>query len=125
MKKTIMSAMATLAILLGGATSAFAQAPCEPNNECTPAPCYNECTTPACQAQQGYETIGEGTKQAAVGSYNTVKEGAVNTYNKAVNGVENGYETVKEGTVNTYNKAKNGVEGLWNKTKEAIHEATD
>ena len=132
--------MAAIAILLGGFSAASAQEPCY--NACTPEPCNTpECTTapcntPQCEAQSGFETIGQGAKQAAQGSYNTVKEGTVNTYEKAANGVETGYEktkegvtegynTVKEGTVNTYEKAANGVKGLWNKAKEKIHEATE
>lgn len=121
MKKTVLSAMAAIAIILGGYASAFAQEPCNTNTECYP---NTECTTPVCQAKEGFETIGEGTKEAATGSYEVVKEGTVNTYNKAANGVESGYETVKEGTVNTYNKAKNGVENFFENTKEKIHEAT-
>lgn len=127
MKKTILTAMAAFALLLGGYANAVAAEPC--NNT-------NECTTSACQAQQGYETIGEGTKQAAVGSYNVVKEGteniyektkegSVKAYEKTANGVEKGYNVVKEGTVNTYEKAKEGTVNLWNEAKEKIHNATE
>lgn len=121
MKKTILTAIAAVALLLGGNAYAQAQEPCynanecapecAPAPECTPAP---ECPTSECQAQQGYETIGQGTKEAAEGSYNVVKEGAENAYEKTKEGVETGYEKAKEGTVN-----------LWNKTKEKIHEATE
>lgn len=121
--------MAALAILLGGYSTALAQEPC--------TPCYQtECTTPQCQAQEGFETVGEGAKQAAVGSYNTVAEGTENAYNtvaegtenvyeKSKTGVENAAETVAEGTVNTYEKAKSGAVNLWNQTKAKIHEATE
>lgn len=128
MKKTILTAMAAVALLLGGYANSFAQEPC-----CNPEP---ECYTAPCEAQEGFQTIGEGTQQAAEGSYNTVKEGTenayqtvkegtVNAYEKTKEGTENAYETVKEGTVNTYEKAKEGTVGLWEKTKEAIHNATE
>lgn len=121
MKKTLLTAMAAIALLLGGNAAAFAEEPCN---------------TPACQACEGFETIGQGAENAAVGSYNVVKEGAVNTYNKAAEGVETGYEktkegvetgynVVKEGTVNTYEKAKEGTVNLWNEAKEKIHNATE
>lgn len=116
MKKTILTAMAAVALLLGGYANLYAEEPC--NNA-------NECTTSSCQAQQGFETVGQGTKQAAEGSYNVVKEGVENAYEKTANGVENGYETVKEGTVNTYEKAKEGTVNLWNEAKEKIHNATE
>lgn len=127
MKKTILTAMAAVALLLGGYTQAFAQEPCYTENECG---------APACQAQEGFQTIGEGTQEAAVGSYNTVKEGATNFYEKAkegtvnayeatANGVETGYNAVKEGSVNTYEKAKEGTVNLWNEAKEKIHNATE
>lgn len=116
MKKTILSAMAAVALILGGYATAFAEEPC--NNS-------NECTTSSCQAKEGFETIGEGASQAAQGSYNTVKEETVNTYNEAKNGVEKGYNVVKEGTVNTYEKAKKGTVNLWNEAKEKIHNATE
>lgn len=121
MKKTILTAMAAVALLMGGYASAFAEEPC---------------TTSQCQAKEGFETIGEGAENAAVGSYNVVKEGTVNTYEKAkegtVNayekakeGTENAYETVKEGTVNAYEKTKEGTVNLWESAKEKIHEATE
>lgn len=116
MKKTILTAIAAVALLMGGYVGAYAEEPC--NNE-------NQCTTSQCQAQQGYETIGEGAKEAAEGSYNVVKEGTVNAYEKTANGVEKGYEAVKEGTVNTYEKAKEGTVNLWNQAKEKIHNATE
>ena len=127
MKKTILTAMAAVALLLGGYANVFAEEPC--NNQ-------NQCTTSTCQAKEGFETVGEGTKQAAEGSYNVVKEGAVNTYEKAkegtvnayektANGVEKGYEAVKEGTVNAYEKTKEGTVNLWNEAKEKIHNATE
>lgn len=126
MKKTLLTSLAAMALLLGGYASAFAAEPC---NE-TP------CTTSACQAQQGFEKIGEGTENAAVGSYNVVKEGTINTYEKAkegtvnayektAEGVETGYNVVKEGTINTYEKAKEGTVNLWNEAKEKIHNATE
>ena len=110
-----------MALLFGGYGAAMAGEPCNSSNECYPS----ECNTPACQAQEGFQTIGQGVENAASGSYNTVKEGTVNTYEKAANGVEKGYEYVKEGTVNTYEKAKNGVENVWNSAKEKIHNATE
>lgn len=135
MKKTLLCAFAACALLFGGFNTAFADEPC------------NVCDTPPCQAREGFQTIGEGVKEAATGSYETVKEGTINVYNKAANGVETGYEKTKEGTVNVYNKAANGVEtgyektkegvetgyektkegvvGLWNTTKEKIHNATE
>ena len=127
MKKTILSAMAAVALILGGYVSAFAEEPCNSNTQCT---------TSSCQAQEGFQTIGTGAEQAAEGSYNVVKEGTVNTYEKAkegtvkayektANGVEKGYNVVKEGTVNTYEKAKEGTVNLWNEAKEKIHEATE
>lgn len=127
MKKTVLTAMASVALLLGGYTGAFAETPC--NNQ-------NQCTTSQCQAKEGFETVGEGAENAAVGSYNVVKEGTVNTYEKAkegtenayektANGVEKGYKVVKEGTENAYEKTKEGTVNLWNKTKEAIHNATE
>ena len=120
MKKTFLTAMAAIALLIGGSAAVFADNPCNS----------------ACQAREGFETIGEGTKEAAVNSYNVVKEGTVKAYNKAANGVEVGYEktkkgvvkgynVVKDGTVNTYEKAKEGTVNLWNKAKAKIHEATE
>lgn len=110
MKKRFLTVMAAVALVMGGLVPAFAEEPCNSNE---------------CQAKEGFETIGEGAKNAAEGSYETVKEGTVNTYEKAKNGVEEGYNVVKEGTVNTYEKAKNGAENLWNKAKEKIHKATE
>ena len=116
MKKTVLAAIAVIAMLGGGFAQAYAEEPC--NNS-------SECATPACQAAKGYETIGEGAKQAAVGSYETVKEGTVNAYDKTKEGTQKAYETVKEGTVNTYEKAKEGTVNLWNEAKEKIHKATE
>ena len=143
MKKTILTAMAAVALLFGGYAAAFADEPC---------------TTSQCQAKEGFSKIGEGISEAATGSYNTVKEGTVNAYDKTAEGVENAYDktadgTVKvynkaaegvenaydktaegtvnvynktaEGTVNVYNKAKEGTVNLFEKTKEAIHKATE
>lgn len=121
MKKILIASMATVALLLGGASSAFAEEPC--------------CNS-SCQAKEGFETIGEGAKQAATNSYEVVKEGTVNTYEKAKGGVETGYEktkegvtegyeVVKEGSTKTYEKAKKGVVNLWNSAKEKIHKATE
>ena len=84
--------MALCAMLIGGISTACAQEPCNS----------------ACQAREGFETIGEGTKEAAEGSYNTVKEGTVNTYEKAASGVEKGYEKTKEGVTTGYEKTKEG-----------------
>lgn len=110
MKKTILSAMAAVAMLMGGYAAAFAQEPCNTN---------------ACQAKEGFETIGEGTEKAATNSYEVVKEGTVNAYEKTKEGTVNAYEKAKEGTVNTYEKAKEGTVNLWNEAKEKIHEATE
>lgn len=138
MKKTILTAVAAVALLFGAYSNVMAEEPCNQQTECT---------TSQCQAQQGFETIGEGAENAAVGSYNTVKEGTENAYQTVKEGTENAYdqtkegtenayetvkegtvnayETVKEGTVNTYEKAKEGTVNLWNKAKEKIHEATE
>lgn len=116
MKKTVLTAVAAVALLFGGYTSAFAEEPC--NNE-------TQCTTSACQAKEGFETIGEGTENAAKGSYQVVKEGTENAYEKTKEGTEKAYETVKEGTVSTYEKAKEGTVNLWNEAKEKIHNATE
>lgn len=108
MKKTVLSAVAAMALIFGGFATAFAQEPCSP-----------------CEAREGFENIGEGVKQAATGSYNTVKEGTVQTYEKAKEGTVGAYEKVKEGTVQTYEKAKEGTVGAYEKVKEAIHNATE
>lgn len=113
MKKTLLCAFAACALLFGGFNTAFADEPC------------NVCDTPPCQAREGFQTIGEGVKEAATGSYETVKEGTINVYNKAANGVETGYEKTKEGVETGYEKTKEGVVGLWNTTKEKIHNATE
>lgn len=120
MKKTFLTAMAAFALLVGAYCNVYAEEPC--NSQC--------------QAQTGFQKIGEGTKEAAVGSYNVVKEGTENAYEKTKEGTENAYEktkegtvnayeTVKEGTVNTYEKAKEGTVNLWNEAKEKIHNATE
>ena len=87
MKKTLISALAALAVLIGSVAPVYAAEPC--NNTCQSAQ----------QAQNGFQKIGDGVEQAAVGSYNTVKNGTVNTYKKA-----------KKGTVKAYDKTKNGIE---------------
>ena len=126
MKKLFITGLATLALLLGGVPASYAGNP----NECT----NTECTS-AAKAKQSFECAGAATKNAAVNSYNTVKEGTVNVYDQAkegtVNaydkvkdGTVNAYDKVKDGTVNTYNKAKDGVVNLWDKTKAKIHNAT-
>lgn len=110
MKKNILTALAAIALVFGGAINVFAEEPC--NNS-------------QCQAKEGFETIGEGVKNAAEGSYNTVKEGTTGAYEKTSNAVSEGYEKVKEGTEKTYNKTKEGVVNLFNETKEKIHNATE
>lgn len=110
MKKTILTAMTAVALLMGGYVSAFAEEPCN---------------TSACQAKEGFETVGEGTEKAAEGSYNVVKEGAEKGYEKTKEGVKTGYEKTKEGVETGYEKTKEGVTNVWEKTKEAIHKATE
>lgn len=138
MKKTLLTALAACALLIGGYTQALAGEPC--NNSQT-------CQTSACKAQQGFEKVGEGAEEAAVNSYETVKDGTekaynkvkdgtVSTYNKARKGTVKTYNKAKKGTVKTYNKVKDGTEkaykkakkdakGFWKKTKEEIHNAMD
>lgn len=108
MKKTFLSAMAVAAILFGGFATALASEP-----------------SAAEQAREGFENIGQGVQQAAEGSYQTVKEGTVSTYEKAKEGTEGAYQTVREGTVSSYEKAKEGTVGAYEKVKEAIHNATE
>ena len=111
MKKTLISAFAAVAILLGGIAPAYAK---------------TECTSNTCQATEqannGFKAIGQGVEQAATGSYNTVKNGTVETYNKAKKGTKHAYRKAKKGTVKAYDKAKKGIVKQYDKTKKGLEE---
>lgn len=108
MKKTIISALAAIALLLGGFSPIYAAEPC--NKTCQAKE----------QAQNGFQKIGNGVEEAAVGSYNTVKNGTVDTYNKAAKGTKKTYKKAKKETVRAYNKSKEGVKKAYNKSKNAV-----
>lgn len=113
MKKTIISALAAIAILIGNVAPAFAAEPC--NNTCQSIE----------QTQNGFQSIGQGISQAAEGSYNTVKNGTVNTYNKAKNGTVKAYDKTRNGARKAYRKTKKGVENAYDKTKNGVVNAYD